>query len=619
MSSRCTWHFKRSFFGTLLLFCIVSFYSTSTFAGLNDGGQDRPLPRPRPDDSYDDEGGDAEEASLLHACTLLKNGPSGQPFDRDGYVKESWAWVESNKRIYRAGFSTSRNYPFTNPLCEQFNLNKISQAGGRGAVVRRCESIKTEIYLQYSELSRSGGQGQSGGASAGGFGDLGSLLDSGSGETDMTERCEDPTTEDSFACAYLGFRKKLDDDVGQRAAARTILNACRGYGANMSPDLSWETQNSYMNGGIDRFGGGCFGGYYNRGGPIIIKQQNKWYDTVGNVVLGLAKVGLPTYAMWDANRRHESNARAAMDYNFQLGFPSIVTAGGGVGGMYGHGGQGGMGGGGGHYSGGMGGSIYGGAAYSGYGGGCPYGACYGNGGQVVGGTGIPWAGGAYGGGMCGQAPYAPWYGGCGGGGNGGVGFYGPGGYYGGMNNGMQGGGYGMYPYGSNGIYGPWSAGGMPGPYGTAGGGTGWGPNGGFTGYQGAPGQYGASAPFNAQTAQMQAQMYSAYAAQMARQAQQQAQAAKLYQGTLDDMEKVQEKSYQAYYAYQMAQMGMSYPGMTGFGGSTLSSTGSAGMGGGGYYFGGYSPGSLNSGGVYYPPYPSNRPGLSISGSVNYQR
>lgn len=600
---------------------------TNSFAGdgqgqWRGGGQDQSQDGQSSNDSRDLH--DSEEAALLVACGYSK-GPSGNPFNRDGSVKANWIWGSSNK-AFNAEFSANKSYSFASPLCEQYLLNRLVRMSSKGAVKKRCENIREELFLQNSELSR--GTGSGGDLS---FGDLSSLIDAKNSDSVSNDPCEDFSSdgENSFACNHKNYKDRLDDSGAQKQAARTILSACKRYGANMTPEMSMDQYSSYANGGVDAYGGYCG----SRGGPVIIKNEHKWYDTVGNVVLGLAKVGLPTYAMMDANRRHENNARAAIDGNIALGFPNIVTAGGGVGGMYGQGGGGGCGagcGGTGGYYGGLGGQFYGGAGYSGTGGGCPYGACYGNGGMVVGNGG--YAGGAYGGGQCGTPPYAPWYGGCGAGGNSGSGFYGPGGYYGNFNGmgggagGGMGGPYGSYPYGTNGVYGPWSSGGMPGPYGTAGGGNGYGGpgnNGGYgnpygnNGYQGQPGQYGAQQPFNAQQAQMQAQMYASYAAQMARQAQSQAQAAKLYQGTLTDLQKVQDKSYEAYYAYQMAQSGMAYPGMTGYGGASLGAGGVAG-GGGGSYYGGYTPGALNSG-SYYPPMSSGAAngGVSISGGFNY--
>lgn len=587
----------------------------------------------------------ADEAAMMIACRL-ENAPSRTPFSRrEGTVTEKWKFTSANK-AYNWEFSAKRHggKPFENALCEQFVLSRLESQKGREAVKERCEDIKDDLFMANQEMARSGAAASTADAS---FGSLSDVLSSSrrSSEDDDAEDsdsgpCGDTIAdEDSMACAHRLIVEELASDSRQKKAAREIAARCTRLGADMRPKLSMSQYSQMTGAGLDAYGGGmCYPSH----GPIIIEQKNQWYDTLGNVTLGLAKVLAPTLTMWDIAKRQQSNARYAIDANRALGFPVITTAGStAMGGGLGMGGCGfGTGGCGGFY-GGHGGAFYPGAGYTGMGGGCPIGACYGNGGMVVGGTGVPWAGGGFGGGACAVPPYLPSYMGCGAAGGLGGGFGGGigGGFGGGIGGGLGGGigfpgigGGTFYPGG--GIGGGWGgggypgggwgggfpgagyggAGGMPGPYGTNGGPTGWESPYGPGTAAGAP-QHAANPGFNAQYMQMQAQMYQAYAAQVARQARQQASAAKLYQNTLDDMEEVQKRSYEAYMAYVMAQSGLSPTGLPG----NLAGGGPVpGPAGGAVVGGGYTPGyfSGGGGGMYYPPYSSGSNGWNVNVGVS---
>jgi|GEM_PF-1807959 len=627
--------------------------------GDRGGGRDR-------DGDSDDSGfedANAEDAAMAAACGYARS-PSGSPLNRDGEVRESWKWTEGSKasKIEFTGSKAKKAF-YKNPLCEQYVMIKIEDSlrSGKGAVRARCERIRDDLFSSNEELRKGGDAG--GGSSF----SLRDSLTSGNrrsrdsdGDDDRRETAcesgEDP--EADFACSYLDHKELLGDESAQRQAAKEIVSFCKSKGADMT--ISWDTYASYTGSGLDAYGGGYCGP---RGGPIIVRKENKWYDTLGNVTLGLTKVLAPIASMTYISHLQQKNAERAIDANTSLGFPSGVSAGqsgmygvgGGIGGGSCHGGGiyggsgcggwgcgggmpgcgggglggGGMGGGlfvgggpcvgsgcgggcggglpygygsggcGGVYGGGLGGVIGGGCAYTGLGGGCPYGAAYGNGGITVGGTGMGPYGGAYGGGMCGVPPYGA--GGCGGGGLGG-------GFGGGFPGGYPGYGAGGYPGG----YG--AGGGIGNPYGTINGANGVGNPYGANGMYGqAP--YWGNSPVNANYAAQQAQQYQQWAVQMARQSTQSAQYARLYQDNMKDLQKVQEKAYQSYTAYQQASAGMAY-GAAGVGGGYTGAgagygTGWAGQGGYAAYQG------ASAAPTYYPPYNSggNRVnfGFSYSG------
>jgi hypothetical protein len=542
------------------------------------------------------------EAALMAVCDFQpapkRNATKGDIFNSEGQLKSpSW-----NKNWQMWEFKASfAGKGYRGAYCTQYLLQKLVVDQGNKAKGKDfCEDNKVDILRAVG--------GDSAVASDASFGSLGDLFSraGSAGDGDKRDPC-DPDgmpDENRFACAYLTVKEEINSGSGEKAAAKQVMSYCRKLGADMQ-SITRDQYRSLSNSGVDSFGGAYCGPY----GAVQIVERPDTLTTIGNVTLGLAKVLGPTFAMWDISKRQQANARAAIDGNRALGFPSVVTAGQGGGFGYGIGGGacggGGMGGCGGHY-GGNGGAFYPGAGYSGHGGGCPIGACYGNGGVVVGG-GVPFNPGM-GGGACGVPPYAPGYVGCGGGFGGGIGVPGFGGgmYYPGGGGGAYGGGYN--PYGSGG--GAGGAGGLPGPYGTGNGGNGYNPYGAGSPY-GGPQQYGAQNPYNSQYMEAQAQMYQAYAAQVARQAKMQAAAAKTYQNTLDDLESVQKRSYQAYTAYQMAQYGYNMPGQVG------------GFASSGQSYSGSVPGGRWSGGgypvqpVYYPPYQSSGSRFSVGVGVNY--
>ena len=599
---------------------------------------------------------ESEEAALLAACGIVSP-PAGNPI-RKGQLNPGWTWGDAKLRDkYEFSKSKHAKTPFTNPVCEQYVMKKLLEQGNKNVVKDRCQYIKKELFENDLELQNGSGDTE------GAFGGLSSLLSASKtrgSDTTAEGPCDSEdsaaSTPNAFACNYLSYKEQLDGNSLNKASSREVLNYCSRLGADMRPHMTLSEYRSLSNSGVDIYGNGYCSAQA-RGGIVIQERENKWYDTVANMTLGMTKVLAPIASMTYSAQLQQKNAHDACAGNQALGFPCILTAGqnggAGVGALYGA--QGSCGACGNHYS-GLNGMLYGGGAYSGYGGGCPTGACYGNGGVVVGGTGVGYAGGMYGGGSCGLPPFAQTFAACGAGGGGvftggcatgtcastcqtglcggGVyapfgngqyspsyynGVYGPGygagmpgggGYYGNGYNPYGGyGGYGAGGYGPGG-YGANGAAGMPGPYGTLNGNNGYGGPNGYTGAAGQPSYWGAEQPFNAQAAQMQAQMYQAYAAQVARQAQQTAQAAKLYDQSQADAKKASDKSYQAYMAYQMAQMG--YTGgasIGGYGGVPVATNTN-------YY------GAGGGGGYYYPPMQSGLTGgrnLSIGVSANFGR
>ncbi len=606
--------------------------------------------RPRRERTVVDSGTvDTAEAGLIAACGL-KTPPAGFPFNKDGTLKRSWENERNLKADDSKAFEFNENTmgdikdsAYTHPLCELFilrGINRTASSNGKGKELQkaRCSQIKNELHASDSSLAADKSSGDSGFSAIDGF--LSQRRSSGRDEPE--DPCEDISEGDTareFACAYLSSSKELESKVENKRYGKKLLSHCKGLGVNMAPEYTPEEAEALGLLGVDAFGNPC----YPRGGNIIIKpRERSTLETVLNATVGALKIAAPIGAMTYIASLQQKNARRSLDYNYQLGFPSIVTAGqgggggvgigfGGYGGGYGGGCVWGGGGCGGHYP-GMYGNIYGGAGFTGLGGGCPVGACYGNGGVVVGGgTGVPFAGGAYGGGPCGLPPFANTFVACGAGGGGGM--MGPGGIggiggagWGGMpgaggwghGSGFPGGwgGVGGIPGGGGaGIGGPWGefgpggGGGFGGPGGWGGGP--WGPGG--------QGQFWGADPMNSYAAEAQAQWYQAYARQLAQQAQQQAQAARVYSSTLKDAENIQRKSYQAYMAYQMAASGLGNVGGVGggfgggVGGGPAYGIGTPGPNNGYSYFG--SPNA----GTYYPPYMSNggRSNLSIGFGVNY--
>ncbi len=596
---------------------------------------------------------DIEEAAIIAACGLKNPPTKGFPFNTDGSLKSAWAKEENllaeingktNKNAYQFNEKTmtdAKDSAFYHPLCELYildGLRKTAETSAKGKEFQknRCEQIKNELYASDRDLAadRSGGES---GASA-----LSDFLDKR--RSSSREEKDDPCSEDAlsgagetkqFACSYVQMQKDLESNADRKRFNKKLLSHCKSLGTNMTPELTPEEAESYGMIGVDAFGNAC----YPRGGNIIIKPRDRsTLETVLNATVGALKIAAPIGAMTYIARLQQKNAQRSLDYNYKLGFPSIVTAGqgGGFGGWGGGACAFGGGGCGAHY-GGLYGNMYGGAGFTGMGGGCPVGACYGNGGVVVGGgTGVPFAGGLYRGGGCGLPPFAHTFVACGGGGfggggiggggviGGGIGYPGMGGGFpgGGVWGGMPGaggwGGYGGFPGGWGGVggIGGGGAGGMPGPWGTGDGSNGWGGAGGPWGTGGQAPFWG-SDPYNSFAAEAQAQWYQAYARQMAVQAQQQAQAARAYSSTLKDLENTQRKSYQAYMAYQMAASGFGNVG-----------GGIGGIGGGvsGPRYGIGTPGPDNNfsyfgaggGGAYYPPYMSNGGrNISFGLGVNY--
>lgn len=581
------------------------------------------------EDSSSVDATDTEEAAFVAACSW-RSPPAGRPIvKRDGEYALGlpWANVDVSRYAYKSSFEDAA---YDHPACELFTLQKMvrtnaSDKQGRARAKARCEVIRNDVYRQDSEAAR---ENESSGGD--GFSALKTFYSStNTQDEDASEFCESPEgTAAEFACRYLGIREKLDSQTERKRQTRALLSQCRAFGADMTARLSREEYTAMVGAGVDAYGNAC----YPRGGGVIIQNPGKnGWDAFSDALKILAPIGSMTYIA----RLQQKNARAAIDANRELGFPSAVTAGQVGGGFYG--GHGGM--------------IWGGGPWTGLGGGCPYGACAGNGGFVVGGGG---GGGFFpGGGNCGLPPYAHTYVGCGAGGVGGIGGIGGGGGFqaggpgglvgwgqgpalgygvgmnGGWGAGIPGGG-GMWGYPGAGGPGMWGGGfpgagggvgGMPGPWGTGDGSNGWGGPG---TNQGAPGFWGTN-PANTQWAEMQAKMYQAWAAQMARQAAQGAQAARLYSNTLKDMEKVQEKSYQAYMAYQMSMMGMNGgPGFGfgpgaggGWGGGVGSGIGGGGLIGGGAGGCGYWSAPCGGGGAFYPPMSSGS-GWNIGGSISYQ-
>lgn len=649
-------------------------------AGDSGGGGSYTPPGERNRDRDSDDSDDASrfsdasagEAAMAVACGYASK-PAGEPLTRDGTeVRESWKW-EEGKKVTKIELTASKakKLPYKNPLCEEFILIKLEDSlgtGGKKAVQARCERIRDDLFNSNEELRKGGGD--SGGAGL----SLRDALDSGrrhkgDDAEDKVSACESDDSDGvtDFACKYKEQRELLDDTAAQRQAAKEIVSLCKSRGADMT--ISWDTYASYTGSGLDAYGGGYCG---NRGGPIIVRKENKWYDTLGNVVLGMTKVLAPVASMTYISYLQQQNAGRAIDANKALGFPSGVTA--GQSGMFGVGGFGGgcAGGcaGGGLYGGGIGGvygschggSIYGGSGCGGYLGGLGGGGLIGPGGYGVGGLGgcascagigggYPYGlggpggyyGGGLGGGIAGGCGYTGLAGGCPYGaayGNGGILVGGTGmGPYGGMYGGAQcgvppytasgcgigGAGQVGYPYGTAGYpygaggYGagsPYGGGNLLNPYGTMNGANGvgnpWGPNG---MYGQAP--YWGSNGFNANYAAQQAQMYQNWAVQMARQSTQSAQYARLYQDNMKDLQKVQDKAYQSYAAYQQASAGMMYGGQ-GVGGLGIGGASAYGAGAG---YGVQGGSAIYQGGSYAPTYysPYSSTGNHLSFGFNYSR
>jgi len=534
----------------------------------------------------------ADEAAMMRACEL-ESSPSGYPLERrDTAVKDSWKWG-AGKKHDRYEFSSRRHTkaPFVNPICETYILSRLNQQAGKGVARDRCEYIRNDLYLNDAELATSSSSSVSDSSSLSSAADSffrSSGRSSSRDDDESSNICEneDAGEEADFACSFIDIAQRLDSGSEKKAAARRVTSFCRGVGADMTPRLRENELRAYSDRGIDVFGNGYCGP--RGGGTVIIERSNS--HALLNAVSGIARTLAPIGAMTYIAHLQQKNAQRQIDANARLGFPSAVMAGQmGGGGVYaGHGGM-----------------INGGGACGGMAGGCPFGACPGNCGVVVGhggmipGGGMLPGGGVMGGGGCGIPPYALSYAGCGAGGYAGgdmrypAGIPGAGGYAGGFPG----------PYGTGGYAGGAGAGagGFPGPYGTGDGSNGWGQGGnpyGYNGQYGQPQHWGAQNPYNSQYMSAQAQMYERYATQMARQAQETAQAAKMYQSTLKDLEAVQEKSYQSYLAYQMAQRGMG-----GGGGYTATQSSAAAYGG--------------NTGIYYPPYSSGGSNFSVGAGFTY--
>lgn len=598
--------------GVMLSF-VLMMISPLTMAGGNEG--EIPSPPPYDDDSrppLDLDTNEIERGAIIGECGFKGRLPSGNPFNSDGHLTSTWSNLNIAQYRYSRSFADSN---FRNPVCEKFLMMMIRRDhNGLDKFRDRCALRRADIL---AALENREGQNSDGGNFS--FdGDFSFFDDDSSSDSGDSTACDDADAlggHTLFACRVLAFRDIKNSSSANKSAASEIKRECERAGVDMRPRMSAAQYQSYANSGVHYMGAYCGGG--GPGGVVVLQQKNSW-------VSDLIKVGLPMMALNSANKRQAANAKLALQYNYDLGFPSAVTAGGNT--PWNTGGAGG-----GAYYGG------GGYGYSGHGGMCPQGYCHGNGGMVVGG-GMP--GMAPGMGQCGMPPYAAWNQGCaGGGGMPGMGIPG-------MMPGMAGGGAGMMPgpYGTAGggngwnnglgrgpggvggsmggvpglIHGGGGAGGMPGPYGTAGGGNGWGqPNNGM-GQWGPGGLYGqtpfyggGASPMAAQQAAMMAQQMQDYAKQIQRQAELAQKAESQYMSDLNSLYKVYGKSSQSYMAAQQAQYSL--------GGLQQSQMGMQGMTG---YQSMYQGSYMGTGmGTYYPPYASPAPsrGLSVGFGLNYRK
>jgi len=547
---------------------------------------------------------DPDELAMMFICKYSRM--PGPPFV-DGGLNERWD-PTVNDKLADYAFDAGRSYGFVDYHCEKFVLEMLISLNHSGKAIQRCYANRGRLSRQRSSYSTGSVSSFRRSTSTRGRSSAGSRI------------CRDGGDESSqVACAYNDLNKDhMSGDQMQWAS--DVSEMCAGLIGNRGDNRRGGGGSAYPN----PYGSGAC---YNPGGITVIKRQNTGLETVLNFGLGLAKVGLPIWAMYNANKLHERNASQQSYYNYKLGYPSALTAGqggyggmgygggyggggaciggagggiggcGAIGGSFGIGGVGGgciygMGGCGGHYSGMGGGGIMGGPM-GGFSGACPMGACYGNGGVVVGGSG------GFGGG-CGMPPMSPYGVGCGGAG-GGFGF--PGGV-GGVG-GMPGyGGIGGNPF--------------PGPLGTANGGSGW--PGGGGGAWGQNGMYnapwGATSPGNAGMMSQYANQYQQYLAAQQKQAQTAANYARIYQQKMTDLNKNQEGAYKAYMATMYASQGMG--GGAGYGGPMPGYGGGSGYYGGG---GGAACGAVFCGGggySYYPPYTS-QPSSGLSVGIRYQQ
>ncbi len=591
------------------LWLVVGTLSPNLLADGDRGSPFDPVDRDPPKRDYKDPirqeniaDSDIDNAAIIGECGWAGRLPSSAPFENNGDLRGSWSILTLSKYEWR------RNYggkPYVNALCERFLLAQIRKDNnGLSKFKDRCEEIKDDLYDAIG--------GDDGNSNVGQFSSADFFGSSGGGDDFSSNHCDDVDSlqmHERFGCRVLQVRDTTGSANALKTFAKQILKECEKAGADMRKRMSYSQYDSYSQGGLHYMGGACGA----PGGPIVIQQQNKWYDTLANTVLGLTKTIGPLWVMNDAHKRQASNARLAIENNTALGFPSAVTAG-SQGWGYGQGGYGyGAGGYGGGYGGYYGGGGYG---YTGHGGSCGVGYCPGNGGFGGG----PWgAGGGYGGGG-GRIGGNPWMGAGGiGGGRGTAGMPGPYGTAGGGNGWGGPGGAGGYGGLGSGI------GGMPGPYGTAAGGNGWqSPNGYMgngVGYNGLPygnqygqwgpgGQYGQT-PFygsgasqmSAQQAAMMAQQMQQYAQMVQRQASTAQKAQQRYQQDLSNLNKQYGKSYQSYMAAQMAASGLN--GING-----------GGAGGGYYSSGAYQ---TQGSGYYYPPYSSASGGSQFSLGINYRQ
>lgn len=615
MMARCFQLFGFKNLG-LSLVAVCALVAHNSFAGGDDEIPDVPPYRPPSGGtdygSWDDN--EIDRAALVGQCRIRGRLPSSSPFNRDGSLSGAWESLEISQFEYSHSAANRKGY--TNPLCEMFILQNILRGrNGKSKFKDRCEDIRDDLH----DIAR----GEDSGGDYGNFSALDDFFGGGGGDSDydyVDSQCDDASYlsgRERFACRVLSLRDTMASDNAMEKFAKQILRECGKAGADMRARMGYGDYRSYAASGLHYMGGYCG----QPAGPIIIQKENKWYDTVANLGLGLAKTIGPLMVMNNAHKRQAANAELSIRMNKQLGFPSIVTAGSmgyGHGHGYGYGyGNGGYGHGGGYYGGG-------GYGYTGQGGMCAYGYCPGNGG--VHGPGGIWngRGGLWGGAQCGVPPYhgcvgGPWgVGGAGGrggriggnpwlGGAGGGGLRGPAGA----------------PWGAGG-----AAGGLPGPYGTANGGNGWYPQGG-SGYPhgfpmhgglgngamghnginqygmpygsnqgawgpggqfGGPSYYGSGAsPYDARQAAMHAQMLAQQAQAIQRKAQLAQKAEERYQQDLQNLQKMYGKSYQSYVAAQSAVGSL----------SAFQQTQMGGVGGGGYY----SSGAYMQGGsgYYYPP------------------
>lgn len=501
--------------------------------------------------------------AALVACDV-ESGPSSK--DDDRYTR----FVESHKG-HASQLDTYAGTVPANYACAKAILSYLPSQDEQQAY---CALLARGL----GPVSSAGGPARSLGAN--------SMFEGGDDEG-VDNSCDSEGSSD-YASFQSCVNFKREESQKQSANSGVIVkNFCTGLGINMDAPRSGAKQvaTSFQRAGLDAYGNPCS----NRGGLTIIKEPA--WATLLKAGSSYLNNRMAINAMSRAAGDQQQTARLIAGYDHDLGFPTGLTSGSsGQVGIFGNGGVGGVGG---YGVGGIGinGAISGGFGYgqygqampctgqlgvygqggcgsyypgmngqiginSGFSGGCPTGACYGNGGYIVG---------AGAGGTCMVPPYNG--SGCGGGiasPYGQYGQYGQTGLYGAGGYGAGGVGYGMGQYG-NGMYGsagygmPGAGYGMPGGYGTGGyspyGGAGqWSPNGTY-----GQSPYWATNPANSGMMAQQAQMYQQWQqfqqSYQIKQDRNTAQYARLYQQRLNDVQAAGTESWQYYNAFQQSSGG----------------------------------------------------------------